>query len=392
MFTIGWPQQVCWLGELHLDPEPAQQRHHGLAGVGEHRVVDAGDHQRHLHRRHHPGAYGHERRACPATSRRSASRSPASSPERRGPGPARCPARSPRPVRRPPAGRTRSAISWHSSAFWAPPPTTWTTRDACARTGRRAPATARANASARLSTMLRTRRGRPTRRRRGRARRSTPRSGPACRRAAGTAGPGRRRPCTGPAYGGGLASSGARSSARPRAPRCAASRESSQVPITLVRNRIAAVDAALVGEVRVPGGLGQHRLLELDPDQPPGAAGDVRRVVARHRDADDRRGGVVRADRGDREAGRPTSRRDLPAAAARPPCPGRRARRTAAGARPSRVAQVAVPLPRAHVEQPGRGGVGALGERAAGQPVADQVGDQQQPVRRRRPSGSAASW
>ena len=32
-----------------------------------------------------------------------------------------------------------------------------------------------------------------------------------------------------------------------------------------------AVDAALVGEVRLPALLGQHRMLEFDADQAPGA-------------------------------------------------------------------------------------------------------------------------
>ncbi len=39
-----------------------------------------------------------------------------------------------------------------------------------------------------------------------------------------------------------------------------------------------------------------------------------------------------------------------------------------------------VPLPRAYVQQPGRRRVGALGDHLAGQPVADQVGDQQHPL------------
>ena len=44
------------LRELHVDAEPPQQRDHGLARVGEQRVVEAGDQQRdpHAHRRHAP--------------------------------------------------------------------------------------------------------------------------------------------------------------------------------------------------------------------------------------------------------------------------------------------------------------------------------------------------
>ena len=44
-----------------------------------------------------------------------------------------------------------------------------------------------------------------------------------------------------------------------------------------------AVDADLVGEVGRPARLGQHRRVQLDPDQRPGAAGDVGEPVRRRR-------------------------------------------------------------------------------------------------------------
>ena len=64
------------------------------------------------------------------------------------------------------------------------------------------------------------------------------------------------------------------------------------------------VDPALVGEVGRAGLVGEHRPVQLDADQAPGAAGDVRRVGVGHRHADDRRGGVVGADGHDRGAAR----------------------------------------------------------------------------------------
>ena len=45
-----------------------------------------------------------------------------------------------------------------------------------------------------------------------------------------------------------------------------------------------------------------------------------------------------------------------------------------------RVDELVVPVAVEHAEQPGRRGVGLLGARLAGQPVADEVGDQQRGV------------
>ena len=64
-----------------------------------------------------------------------------------------------------------------------------------------------------------------------------------------------------------------------------------------------AVDAALVGEVGGPGRLGEHRLVELEADERPGARGDVRRRLVADGHGDDRGGGVVGADRDDRHVG-----------------------------------------------------------------------------------------
>ena len=52
------------LGELHVHPQPAQQRDHGLAGVGEHRVVDAGDRESDTHAAHHHPSLVMTRRSC----------------------------------------------------------------------------------------------------------------------------------------------------------------------------------------------------------------------------------------------------------------------------------------------------------------------------------------
>ena len=132
-----------------------------------------------------------------------------------------------------------------------------------------------------------------------------------------------------------------------------------------------AVDAALVGEVGGAGLVGDHRTVELDADQPPRAAGDVRRVGVGHRDADHRRRGVVRTDRDHRRA-----RRDR-----RPRCPGPPARPSCAGLDADQGEQLGVPLAGVDVQQPGRGGVGALADGPAGQPVRHQVRDEQQLLR-----------
>ena len=164
------------------------------------------------------------------------------------------------------------------------------------------------------------------------------------------------------------------------------------VPITLVRKRIRAVDAALVGEVGRAGLLGEHRRVELDADQPPGAAGDVRRVVARSsgRRPPPRR---CRASRPrDGRPGAPSCSADVGQHRADHGRPGPRAAANSPAGRPSRSISSAVPLPVRTSSSPVVEALVRSVTGPAGQPVAEQVGHQQQPVRLGRPSGSAASW
>ena len=78
----------------------------------------------------------------------------------------------------------------------------------------------------------------------------------------------------------------------------------------------------------------------------------------------------MRADRDDREAGVRPIAATLAAAVADRRRPARPAGRTGRAGRPSRSISSSSHSPRAHVEQPGRGGVRALGDGRAGQPVA----------------------
>ena len=90
------------------------------------------------------------------------------------------------------------------------------------------------------------------------------------------------------------------------------------------------VDAHLVREVGEPARVGPDRRVELEADEAPGAAGDVRGPVVRQRHADDRRRGVVRPDVRDEDvAARARSRPRRRRAAARASCPAARAGRTA---------------------------------------------------------------
>ena len=157
-----------------------------------------------------------------------------------------------------------------------------------------------------------------------------------------------------------------------------------------------AVDAELVGE---PGGaalLGEHRLLELHADQRPRAARDVGEPVGRRRGrrrpptrcrATRRRsrapGRSARSRRGRRRAAPPAGR------------PAGAAAGTGSAASPRPVDQRPGPLARRRVEQAGRRGVGDLRADRAGEPVREQVRDQQQPCGPR-PAAAvprrAASW
>ena len=152
-----------------------------------------------------------------------------------------------------------------------------------------------------------------------------------------------------------------------------------------------AVDAALVGEVGRRAASVRTGCSSSTPTSAPGAAGDVRRRSSlAHRHADHGGRGVVRADA-------TTTRRRQPVASATSQraddVPGSTQRRqhAPARARPASSSSV-VPLAGAHVEQPGGRGVRALADRLPGQPVGQQVGDQQQPAAASGSRSSAASW
>ena len=137
------------------------------------------------------------------------------------------------------------------------------------------------------------------------------------------------------------------------------------------------VDAALVGEVGPAARLGEHRRVELDADQPPGAAGDVAEPGRRRRHADDRRGGVVRADGADQQLVVDAELGPHGAGhAGQHPAGGHHVRQQA-GRQAEPLDQLRRPVAGAGVEQAGGRGVGLLGRTHAGQPVAEQVGHQQ---------------
>ena len=169
-----------------------------------------------------------------------------------------------------------SEVSWHSSSLCAPPPTrctTSTSRPESRSASDQPPHDKQARDCPQCS-------GRPVLdpwvgpdRSGGMTRRCAR----ACRRAAGT--PGSSGSMTAAEGRRAAAASRSRSSSSTARPapvaRCAAHSCSSHSPITLRRYRTVAVDADLVGEVRRPALLGEHRLIELHADQGPGAAGDV---------------------------------------------------------------------------------------------------------------------
>ena len=138
-----------------------------------------------------------------------------------------------------------------------------------------------------------------------------------------------------------------------------------------------AVDAGLVREVRRAALLAEHRRPQLDADERPRPARDVGEARPAGRDRDDRRRGVVRADVGH---GRPRREAGLlgDLVADRSEQRARPAqRREEAPVVAQRLDQVPRPLPRRRVEQPGRRGVRLLGGGLAGQPVAEQVRDEE---------------
>ena len=128
MLTIGWPQQVCAAGKSTSTPRRRSSRHDGLPGVGEQRVVDAGDHQGHPHAGHPrtrrrsaasqsrlvAGARGGGRRGSRGPGARIAARSGRSAPSARAwtsTLPSAAASTGPASTGRPQA----SAVSWQSS-------------------------------------------------------------------------------------------------------------------------------------------------------------------------------------------------------------------------------------------------------------------------------------
>ena len=141
---------------------------------------------------------------------------------------------------------------------------------------------------------------------------------------------------------------------------------SSQVPITLREEPDRAVDAALVGEVGRPRLLGQHRLVELEAGEGPGAERDVRRVVGLHRARRPPRT-RCRASRPRPRARRPPTRSATWGSRSPTTSPGSTRAGKSVGVEAEPHHQLGVPLARRDVEQPGRRGVGALGDVVAGE-------------------------
>ena len=157
-----------------------------------------------------------------------------------------------------------------------------------------------------------------------------------------------------------------------------------------------AVDPALVGEVGRPALLGQHRCVQLHADQRPGAGGDVGRVIGR---PSARRPPPTPC----RASRRPPHRaadgaeigRRRPRAAGRCADPGRRSRRQQAARQPEVGRSGRVPLTGCGRPADRWSRRWSLGDPLAGQPVRQQVRDEQRPRRRRpadRASASTASW
>ena len=134
-------------------------------------------------------------------------------------------------------------------------------------------------------------------------------------------------------------------------------------PADVAQEADAAVDAALVGEVRRPARLGEHRLVELD------ARPATRCPRRRRRSPRSVAGTPTTADAVSCEPTATTVRRPRSARSARRPrrsaCPTSRRARPAAGtgrpAGPSASSSVGRERPGARVEQPGGRGVGDLG-------------------------------
>ena len=233
MLIIGCPQHVCAAGKSTSTPSrrssvTTARPVSGNSASLMHVTIRATLTRRSFRRPRGRAASG---RGCAATRARSVGRGRGST----APAARACTSTLPRAVASTGPANTgrpvRSAIAWQSRAFWLPPPTTCTTPTVA--TGQASAARSSAVAIGRREALddaaHHGHRDRSAERRR--ARRTTPRSGPACRRAEGTVGPARRRPAPG------------RRTPRLRAARPAGRASpqvrnvslSSQVPITLLQ-------------------------------------------------------------------------------------------------------------------------------------------------------------
>ena len=172
-----------------------------------------------------------------------------------------------------------------------------------------------------------------------------------------------------------------RSPPSPRAAQARTDSWSSHRPITLRRNRI--VPSMPVSLVKLAARLASVSTgaVELHPDQRPGAAGDVGEAAAARA-----RPPLPMRCRATRRASTGTARQARsPAEAAaagrrRRPRAGAAAATAPAGCRAGRARR---PRSARDIEELRGGGVGDLGADLAGEPVAEQVGDQQQGARGR---------
>ena len=138
-----------------------------------------------------------------------------------------------------------------------------------------------------------------------------------------------------------------------------------------------AVHPALVGEVGGPARLGEDRLVQLDPDQGPGAGRDVRERIVRGRHPDHRGCGVVRPHRDHGRRGGQTGVLGHGRAEGADRLPWLDQRREQVGRKVERGEELGRPGAGPGVQQSGGRGVGDLGTPFAGQPEGQQVGQQQ---------------
>ena len=144
------------------------------------------------------------------------------------------------------------------------------------------------------------------------------------------------------------------------------------------------VDAGLVGEVGPAARLGEHRRVELEADQGPRPARDVREVRCGRGHGHDRGRGVVRADRPHGHVGAQPELRQHRAEQGARLAQRRQERRVDAQS----VREVERPLAGPCVEQPGGRRVRDLGALHTREPGSEQVGDEQHPVGGREVGGA----